>query len=155
MIPILALAMTGWTGCSKSNSTEKGADVQPPKAANKMDETYLFPLAGRVATQYYADHMMNKEFLPGGTMAEYNGETGEFRAFIVHLAHGGNASFLLEDYKKALHNPTPAANGSAYFGTDDGQPTYVFVRGPYLAGIVGLPRDRAATFAKELSDKLS
>jgi hypothetical protein len=139
-------------GCS-TQSTE--AKSQSPKTATTKDESDLFPSAGRLATQVYPDHMMNKQFLPGGTMAEFQGDKGEYREFLVHLANGRNASFLLQDYKQSLRNTTELPDKAALFGTDDGQPTYVFVRGPYLAGIVGLPEDQARAVAKEWSDKLS
>ena len=152
--PILAasvLAAILGSGCGRSSE----ANSQPPKEATTKDESSLFLSAGRVATQVYPDHMMNKQFLPGGTMAEFQGDKGEYREFLVHLQDGKKAAFLLQDYKKVLQNTADNTDGAAYFGTDDGQPTYVFVRGPYLAGIVGLSQDQAQAVAKQWSDKLS
>ena len=143
------------SGCGTSEPTRPTANAQPPQTFTTKDETSLFPPAGRVATQVYPDHMMNKQFLPGGTMAEYRGDRGEYRAFVVHLMDGKKASFLLDDYKKVLQNPDYSAEKATCFGTDNGQMTYVFVRGPYLAGIVGLPKDQAEAAAHQLADKLS
>jgi hypothetical protein len=152
--PILATSIMAailGTGCGQSTE----ANSKPPKEAATKDESNLFLAAGRVATQVYPDHMMNKPFLPGGTMAEFRGDNGEYREFLVHLADGKKAAFLLQDYKKVLQNAADTADNSAYFGTDDGQPTYVFVRGPYLAGVVGLSQDQAKAVARQWSDKLS
>lgn len=156
-ILFLTVAGLATIGCGTSAPTRPAANAQPPKTAITKDESNLFPSAGRVATQVYPDLMMNKQFLPGGTMAEFTAANGagEYREFLVHLADGRNASFMLQDYKKVLQNPTYEADKAACFGTDDGQPTYVFARGPYLAGIVGLPKDRAEAAAKELADRLS
>ena len=156
LLILTTAGVLGLSSCGTQAPSRPVADAKPPQAATTKDETNLFPPAGRVATQVYPDHMMNKQFLPGGTMAEYRTENNmEYRAFVVHLADGRNASFLLEDYKKVLQNSKPAPGQSSYFGTDNGQPTYVFVRGPYLAGIVGLPEDRAQVAARQLADKLS
>ena len=141
--------------CGSGPTDRPSANAQPPKPATTKDESSLFPSDGRVATQVYPDHMMNKPFLPGGTMAEFKGDKGEYREFLVHLADWTKASFLLQDYKNVLHNTAILPDQAACFGTDDGQPTYVFVRGPYLAGIVGLPKDQAQAVAKQLADKLS
>jgi hypothetical protein len=139
-------------GCGNSSSS---SDIKPPKVATNKPEPDLFPVDGRIATQYYSDHVLDKRFLPAGTVAAYNDAKGPYREFVVHLQQGGNASFLLQDYKNALKDPEYLSNESACFGTDNGTPIYVFARGPYLAGIVGLPKDRAEVAAKELGGKLT
>lgn len=135
-----------------------GKQPAPPRAAVKpvaaKDESSLFPENNRVATEPLKDHLMNKPFLPGGTVADYRDSSGAYREFVVHAADGESAAFLLEDYRKALQSAREVQKSGGYFGLDNGQPVYLFVKGSYLAGVIGLPEDRAGAEAKLLASKL-
>jgi hypothetical protein len=113
-----------------------------------------FPLAGQVKMQVVPDHLMGKEFMPGGNLADYKTRDGEYELFLVQAADAQSAAFLLLDWKSAIPGAKYLAHMGGYAGTDDGKPIYVFAKGPYLAGVAGLAEEKADPVARTFAAKL-
>jgi len=110
------------------------------------DQRYL-PRAGQVSVKEVPAHLLNNSALPGGTLAEYKG----YQLFIIRTITAEKASFLLLDYKKTLKDPTYLPHMGGFFGLDANRPAYVFAKGVFLAGVIGLPRDKADAKAREFA----
>jgi len=100
------------------------------------------------------DHLLGKDFMPGGNLADYKTENGTFQMFLLEAPDAKRAAFMLLDWNAAIPNAKYLAHMGGYFGVDHGKPVYVFSKGPYLAGIVGLPEDKADIEARRFAERL-
>jgi hypothetical protein len=133
----------------KSTATPKAPAHEPPK-----DHSTKLPAAGQIRSQLVADHLLGKDFMPGGNLADYKTDLTEYQIFVLEAADARAAAFLLLDWKTAIPDAKYLAHMGGYYGTDQGKPIYVFAKGPYLAGIVGLPEAKADPEARRLAAKL-
>ncbi len=116
-----------------------------------VDNSPYFPLKDRVSVKEMPAHLLNNPALPGGTLAEYK---GGYQLFLVRADSNVKAADLLLDYKKTLKDPKYLAHMGGFFGTGDGRPAYVFAKGPWLAGVVGLAQEKADIVAREFAARL-
>ena len=65
------------------------------------------------------------------------------------------AAFLLLDWKKALTGAHLLPSFGGYFGQDAGKPVFVFTKGAWIAGVVGLPEKDADREARGLAARLN
>jgi hypothetical protein len=122
-----------------------------PLAAGPADDfSRYFPLRERTAIHDVAGHLLNNASLPAGVLAEYK----TCQLFLTRTASAEKAAFLLLDYKKTLKDPKYLAHMGGFFGMDAGRPAYVFAKGPYLAGVVGLAQDKADPIAREFAARI-
>jgi hypothetical protein len=142
--------------CCSGPAPEKAVSSPAPKpAANApVDLGTKFPLAGQTGMKLIPDHILGKDFMPGGNLADYKTAAGEYRMFLVKLPDSQKAAFLLLDWKSAMTGAKYLASMGGYFGTDLGKPVYVFAKGPFLAGFVGLSEEKADPEARRLAAKL-
>jgi hypothetical protein len=118
--------------------------------ASAADDQRCFPLTGRTALKQ-VDHLFNIPALPGGMIADYPG----YQLFLIRTASAQKAAFLLLDYKKLLQTPKYLANMGGFFGVDSGhRPNYVFAKGPFLAGVVGLDQEKAEPIARTFAGRI-
>ena len=108
-------------------------------------------MTGLVKSGVVANHLLDKSYLPGGTIAEY--EQG-YQLFAIRESSAQQAAFALLDFKKDLTAPRYLAHMGGFFGMDRDKPFYVFAKGPVIAGIVGLPYERADIVARQFAAKI-
>ena len=135
--------------CSSAPSPPKTAESHPPPPPPR-DESAQLPLRGRLDSRVIADKLLGKPYLPGGTLADYQG----YQLFLARTDSAQQAAFLLLDFKKDLADAKYLAHMGGYFGMDGGKPIYVFAKGPLLAGVIGLPREEADRIAREFAARL-
>ncbi len=123
--------------------------------AQPADESRRMPLANRVKTEVVAKALLGKSFMPGGTMGFYKKGPKEYRMFVAKLKDPTTAAILLLDWKKALQGAKLVPSFGGYFGMDGGQPVFVFTRGVWMAGIVGLSEKEADGEARVLATRLN
>jgi len=133
----------------KPGSTVKPTSHQPPK---DLAAKLLTP--GQIKVQLVSDHLLDKDFMPGGNLAEYKTEAGNYRVFLMEAADARAAAFMLLDWKNVMPDAKYIAHMGGYFGMDQGKPTYIFSKGPYLTGIVDLPEEKADAEARRLAARL-
>ena len=101
------------------------------------------------------DHLLGKDFMPGGNLADYKTADGEFSSsFCSRRGDAQSAAFMLLDWKAVMPDARYLAHMGGYFGEDQGKPLYIFSKGPYLAGIVGLPEARADAEGRRFAARL-
>lgn len=123
--------------------------------AQPADESRRMPATNRVKTEVVAKTLLGKSFMPGGTMGFYKKGPKEHRMFVAKLKDPTTAAILLLDWKKALAGAKLVPSFGGYFGTDGGQPVFVFTRGAWMAGIVGLSEKEADGEARVLAARLN
>ncbi len=141
-------------GCG-GGSAEKKAEAPAKKKRAIADETHRFPAEGRVEAQVVEDHVLGREFLPGGSVAHYRRGKQEFDMFLIRTSVPEAAALLLFDYKKRMDNPKLIAHFGGYYGKDGDRMVFVFAKGPWVAGVAGLPEKDADMAARELAARLN
>ncbi len=125
-----------------------------PEPARPKDETRRFPLANQVTTELVTNHLFGKTFMPGGTLAHYKRGNTTYNMFIARSDSPTDAAILLLDWKKELQDAQLVPSFGGYFGKDRDTPVFVFPKGPWIAGITGLPQKEADTQARTLAAQL-
>jgi hypothetical protein len=150
------LILSGLAGCSSAPEpaaspppTKAPAAPEPPK-----DHTSLFPDAGKVSTSVVADHILGLKALPGGSWAEYNVKGKKYQEFIIDTDSTQAAAFMMLDVKAQLANPQYISWMGGYFGMLGDQQVYCYSKTHYVAGVVGLPEDKADPLARTLAAQL-
>src|SRR5579884_1683697 len=156
MRPLFAIILTLLAGCgSKPPKTAAPAAAERPAPPPKpSDESARFPKAGLLKTEVVDNHVPDKSFMPGGTVAHYRRGKSEYDMFVAKLATPTDAAILLLDWKKALTDAELIASFGGYAGKDAGKPTFVFTKGSWVAGVQGLPQKQADLQARLLAARL-
>jgi len=136
-----------------SCSPEKKA-ATPVETPKPHDESRRFPTANLVDTKVVDKQLLGKPFMPGGTLAHYKKGKLEYEMFIAKLPTATDAAVILPDWRTTLSDPKLIPSFGGYFGRDADRPVFVFSKGPWIAGIVGLPEKDADQQARALAAKL-
>jgi len=123
--------------------------------AKPQDESRRFPLADQVSMRLVDDHVLGKDFLPGGNVAEYKRKGKTYQQFLVHARSSEAAALLLFDFKGHLRDAKFLPHMGGYFGMDGAAPVYILQKGAFLAGFVGLPEKDADLLARQFAARLN
>jgi hypothetical protein len=147
-------ALAGLTTSCGTTPKSTAPEAVHESAAKPEDETRRFPLANRVNTEVVDSALIGKAFMPGGTLAHYKQGRTEYDMFIARLPGATDASLLLLDWHKALSGAKLIPSFGGYFGLDGTRPVFVFSKGSWIAGIVGLTEKQSDTAARSLAAHL-
>src|ERR1700709_1167832 len=87
-----------------SSGPEPAKPVAPAvKHAAPADESRKMPLENRVSAGVVDDHMLDREWLPGGTLGHYKRGGKEWDLILVRASSPATAADWLLDYKKELN----------------------------------------------------
>ena len=149
-----AIAMVLLSSCGpepKPAASEPAKKVEAPKPP---DESRRFATANLVKTEVVDKDLMGKPFMPGGTLAHYKKGKREYEMFVAKLPSATDAAILLPDWRKALVDSKLVPSFGGYFGQDAGRPVFVFTKGAWMAGVVGLAEKQADVEARVLAARL-
>jgi hypothetical protein len=157
MRAILIVAVTViLAGCGSKPTPEQRAEAPKPiEKPAPADESRRFPKANLTSTQVVRDHIWDKTFIPGGTVARYRKGTTEYEMFLARMPSSTDAAIALSDWRKAMSDPKLVPSFGGYFGNDGGRPVFVFPKGEWLAGIRGLKQKEADAQARILAAQLN
>jgi hypothetical protein len=150
----LALLAVLLAGCGSSPEPEKKADAAPPPPPAVKDHSAVMPAEGLKGTEVVQNHILGRQELPGGTLANYEARGKKYQLFVVDVDDNQKAAFLLLDLRKTLKDPDYIDYMGGYFGNDGSQNIYVFAKLHYLAGVVGPGKAEADPIARTLASKL-
>jgi hypothetical protein len=125
------------------------AVVKPP------DESRRFPSTNQVKIEIVDNHLLGKDFLPGGNLADYEREGKKYQQFLITAGSPDQATFLMMDFKGQLRDAKFIGHFGGYFGLDGETPVLMFPRNNFLAGIVGLPQEEADLVARDFAARLN
>ena len=148
---VVILSSCGSTPAPAPAETAKKAEP----AAKPLDESRRFPKENRTQTKVVDEKLMGKAFMPGGTLAELKKGSTEYQMFVAQTPGPTDAAILLLDWKNALSGAKLVPSFGGYFGTDAGRPVFVFTKGAWIAGIVGLAEKQADAQARLLAAQLN
>lgn len=155
LLSAIAFSLLGLAGCGSPAPPTKAAAPKAPKKPVVADYTHRFPAADRIEARVVDDHILGKDFLPGGNIARYRKGRQEYEMFLIRTSVPEAAALMLIDYKNRLDNPRLIAHFGGYYGRDGDRMVFVFARGPWFAGVVGLPEKEADLAARELAARLN
>jgi hypothetical protein len=135
-------------GAKPASTTSSNSHPAPKDISGK------FPLTGQVKMELVPDHLLGKEFMPGGNLGEYKTAAGDYQIFLLSAADARAAAFILLDWKGVMPEAKYLAHMGGYFGMDQGRPIYVFAKGPYLVGFIGLAEAKADAEARRFAARL-
>jgi hypothetical protein len=138
-----ALLLSILLACGQTPVPEAAQAPEPAPPPPPRDQSYRFPKEGLVSTSIAADHILGKDFLPPGNVAEYSRGGKTYTLFLISAEGEEKATMLAFDIKGQLTEPAFIADFGGYFGTLDGEPWFIFPRRRVVAGIVGLPQEEA------------
>jgi len=150
----LAAAMAVLCACGSAPPKEQPQNAPASAALKPVDESRRFPVADRVSLRLVADHVLGKDYLPGGNVAEYHRRRTAYQQFLVHSQSAEAAALLLFDFKGHLRDAKYLAHMGGYFGMDGSTPVYIFQKGVFLAGLLGLPEKEADPLARQFAARL-
>lgn len=153
LLSAIAAASLLLNGCG--GTAEKQAEAPVKKKRAIADETHRFPVEGRLEAKVVEDHVLGREFLPGGNVARYRRGKQEFDMFVIRTSVPEAAALMLFDYKKRMENPKLIAHFGGYYGKDGERMVFVFAKGVWVAGVAGLPEKDADMAARELAARLN
>ncbi len=154
LLIVLTAALTVFTSCGPE---PKPAVAESPKKADNpkiFDEYRRFPKANLIDTKIVQKELLDKPFMPGGTLARYKKGKTEYQMFLAQLPSADQAAFLLLDWQKALKGAHLLPSFGGYFGEDAGRNVFVFSKGRWIAGVVGLPKKEADAQARLLAGQI-
>jgi len=149
VISVFAILLLTSCGSPPKPEPAKTAEVAKPS-----DESQRFATANLVKTEVVDKELMGKPFMPGGTLARYKKGRKEYEMFVAKVATATDAAILLPDWRKALTDSKLEPSFGGYFGQDSGRPVFVFSKGAWIAGIVGLLEKEADMEARTLAARL-
>lgn len=146
LVPVLS-------SCSESKASQ-APQAKKAAAPKPRDESFRFPKENLVETKVVDKELMGKAFMPGGTMAHYKKGKVEYEMFVSELATPLQAAILLPDWSRALTDSKLVPAFSGYFGIDGDRPMFVFIKGSWITGVLGLPQKEADVEARVLAAAL-
>ena len=153
-LPIAAAAlMLG--GCGSDNKPDVHVADKAVEAPKPKDETRRFPVADQVDTKVVDKELLGKHFMPGGTIAHYKKGKTEYDMFVAEFPTATDAAIAMANWDGALKGAQLVPTFGGYFGTDGGQPVFVFPKDKWVAGVLGLPQKDADTLARILAARLN
>ena len=141
--PLLCLA-----ACSIPSDQPARKKAPPSPVVKVADESRRFTSENRVKIDFVEDHLLGKDYLPGGNLAEYKQGENSYQQFLTRVETPDKAAFLLVDFRNDLTDAKYLAHMGGYFGHDGDQPVLVFQKGRSLAGVIGLPEKEADMAAR-------
>jgi hypothetical protein len=125
-----------------------------PKHTPPTDLRTKFPQAGLTRMEMVADHLLGKEYLPGGNIADYNTNVGVYQMFLIKEKDTTKAANLILDWRATHTDLQYMPTIGAYYGLDNGTPVYLFSKGLFVGGLVGLDANDANLQALGLAARL-
>jgi hypothetical protein len=162
-LPLVLLLVACGGGSEKAKPSEPAASSSgvpavpqlAPPAARPHDDTRYLPKANLVDSGVVLRNLMDKPFMPGGTLGKYKKGKTEYQIFIARTATPDAAAMLLPDWRKALTGAKLLPSFGGYFGEDAGRSVFVFAKGSWIAGIAGLGEKDADLEARTLAGRLN
>lgn len=151
----LAGALAVLSACGSPPPKETAPNAPAAAPVKPPDESRRFSLADQVSMRLVGDHVLGKDFLPGGNVAEYRRKGKTYQQFLVRAKSPEAAALLLFDFKGHLHDAKFLPHMGGYFGMDGATPVYMFQKASFLAGFAGLAEKDADPLARQFAARLN
>ena len=113
------------------------------------------PLENRVSAAVVDDHMLDRAWLPGGTLGHYKKGAKEWDLILMKADSPTAAAVWLLDYKRELDGAKLVPSFGGFYGTDKGRPAFVFTKGAWFAAVMGLSEAEADVVARPFALRIN
>lgn len=151
---ILLAILLALAGCGDSPPPAETNTVPVKKNPPPKDEARWFPKKDQVSMELVPDHILGKDYLPGGNVGKYKAGAKEYEMFLIKTAGNQDAALLVFDIKKDLKDSKLVPHFGGYFGKDNGRDVFVFAKNAWLVGIAGLGEKQADAVARDFAARL-
>lgn len=143
-------------GCSAPPAAENAEAKKPalPDLPTPIAEDVKFPKPNRKSIEVVQAKLLGYEFLGGGNLASYEAGKQKYKLFAIRCRSAQQAGSYIFDIKSQLKNPSFVASYGGYFSEMPEGPIFVFAKGNYIGGIVGLSEQDAIQTGKEFAARL-
>ncbi|MEZ5361495.1 MAG: DUF6599 family protein [Bryobacterales bacterium] len=124
IIPAL-LASFACGGPTQAPAPEAKVEAPKPKPP---DESRRFPKENQASMELVDDHVLGKDFLPGGNVATYEKDGKSYQLFLIVMKDAETASLKMFDLKGALTDAKFVASFGGYYRLDGETPWFVFAK---------------------------
>lgn len=134
-----------WASCGpapKESAPAPDVAASAPKPA-AVDASRYLAKEGQISAQFVEDRLLGIAALPGGNIAEYRKNGKSYRQFLLKAPSVALGAVYLSDIKDAMTDPKFVASFGGYFGELNQEPAFVFTKGEYVTGFLGLSREEA------------
>ncbi len=125
-----------------------------PDLPNPVAEDVKFPKPNRKSVEVVPSKLFGYEFLGGGNVASYEAGKKIYKLFAIRCRNAQQAGSYIFDIKSQLKDPRFVASYGGYFSEMPEAPIFVFAKGNYIGGIVGLVETDAIETGKEFAARL-
>jgi hypothetical protein len=101
LVPRLCLAvlLVLATGCSSTVSQPPAAKTSEAAPPPPVDQSIKFPQLNQVKMELVPDHLLGKDFMPGGNLGSYKLGKIEYQQFLGKFPDAQKAAFSLLDWR--------------------------------------------------------
>ncbi len=154
MKPLGALVPLFLLGCGGPPPVVEAPVAKLPDLPNPIAEDVRFPSKYRKSVSVVAAKLLGYDFLGGGNLAEYDTGKTKYKLFTIRCRSAQQAGSYIFDIKSKLKDPRFVASYGGYFSEMPEAPLFVFAKGQYIAGLVGLAEEEAIQTGKEFAARL-
>ena len=150
----IALVLGWLAACGGAPAPEPAAKPAAETKPRIPDHQTWFALEGRSSFEVVEDNLLGKDWLPAGNVAQYDADGKQYTLFLAITFSPDAAGLLSFEAKGKLADAKFVPSFGGYFGMDDDTPWFVFSKGKYLLGVVGLPQDEADAVARGFAGRV-
>ena len=152
----IVFGLVALVGCgvgSQAPAPEKKAAVK--KVAPKPPDLGMyFAKEGQVSVELVDNHVLGKDYLPGGNLAQYEKGGKKYQQFLIQTRDSESAALLAFEIKGKLAGSKFVPHFGGHFGMDGDQPVFLFPKGKYVGGYVGLSQEDADKDARVFAGRI-
>ena len=140
--------------CGPVPQAEVAKTPSLPDLRQAIAEDVRFPSQNRKSMAVVQQPMLGLAYLAAGNLAEYDTGNKQYRLMLIHCRSAQQAGSYIFDIKSQMKEPKFVASYGGYFSQTAAGPLFVFAKGSYIAGIVGLSEDDAVQTGKDFAARI-
>ena len=140
--------------CGPAPQAEVPKPPPLPDLPRAIAEDVRFPSLNRKTITVVEAPMLGLPYLAAGNLAHYEGAGKPYKLLTIRCRSAQQAGAYIFDIKNQMKDPKFVASYGGYFSQTSAGPLFVFAKGAYLGGILGLPEDEAIQAGKDFAARI-
>jgi len=141
--------------CGSAPPAEVAKKPALPDLPRPIAEDVRFPSPNRKDIRVVDKQLLGLDYLGGGNLAGYDTGKKKYKLLLIRCRNATQAGNYIFDIKNSMEAPKFVASYGGYFAekTPAGA-LFVFAKGSYIGGIVGLSEEDAIQTGKEFAARI-
>ena len=140
--------------CGPAPKPEASKLLSLPQLPRAIAEDVRFPSLNRKSVAVVEAPMLGLPYLAAGNLAEYASGAKQYKLLLIHCRTAQQAGSYIVDIKNQMKDPKFVASYGGYFSETSAGRLFVFAKGNYIGGILGLSEDDAIQTGKEFAARI-